>query len=87
MATVIFFLSLLTTDARRIFERAWRRGSAGTVKALDAGAPQRDGDTSTIYSTSPLPVETQPLIQSIPSAANSYNNAGPIAKDYGSAKH
>lgn len=61
----------------RIFERAWRRGSVGTVKTTDTRpvAPEE-----LVLSTSPPTIETLPLI---PSQSGFGIAAKP--KDYGAA--
>ncbi|KAG8855181.1 hypothetical protein FRB91_002601 [Serendipita sp. 411] len=58
-----------------IFERAWRRGSLGTVKTVDI---RRDAPDASLLSTSPQTIETQPLI------AQHINSAGSVKpRDYG----
>lgn len=61
-----------------IFERAWRRGSQGTVKTIDPIRTDGHHHDAPMLSTSPAAIETQPLL---PSRAI----VGSKAKDYGAA--
>jgi hypothetical protein len=62
-----------------IFERAWRRGSQGTIKTIDP--PKADANhEALVFSTSPTVMETQPLLPNQSKAIG-----GVKQKDYGAA--
>jgi hypothetical protein len=60
-----------------IFERAWRRGSQGTVRTIDPAKADANHE-ALVISTSPAVMETQPLLQNQSKAAS-----GVKQRDYG----
>jgi hypothetical protein len=60
-----------------IFERAWQRGSQGTLRTTDPTKADANNE-ALVISTSPTVIETQPLLQNQSRAAG-----GVKQKDYG----